>query len=171
MGSGVSAAQTARIASKLIALFFEAGFDQTQVIPMVNRILSMRTKEVFAAVDLCLVDLVQGHCQMIKTGAAPSWIIRNGIAESITAPALPIGIVDEVRPGIIERTIEPGDTIVLLSDGIADLITKEELPQWLGQVEQAESAAKAAETLLTMARERAEGRDDMTAVVLRMQKR
>ena len=59
----------------------------------------------------------------------------------------------------------------MLSDGIADLITKEELPQWLGQVEQAESAAKAAETLLTMARERAEGRDDMTAVVLRMQKR
>ena len=138
---------------------------------MVNRILSFRAKEVFAAVDLCLMDLVQGHCQMIKTGAAPSWIIRNGIAESITAPALPIGIVDNVRPGIIERSIEPGDTIVLLSDGIADLMTPEELPQWLGQVERAPSAAVAAEKLLAMARERAEGRDDMTAVVLRMQGR
>lgn len=171
MGSGTTAAETAQIASKLIELFFEAGFDQNQVIPMVNRILSMRTKEVFAAVDLCLVDLVQGHCQMVKTGAAPSWIIRNGIAESITAPALPIGIVDHVRPGVIERSIEPGDTIVLLSDGIADLMTPEELPDWLGQVERAQSAAEAAEALLAMARARAEGRDDMTAVVLRMQGR
>ena len=152
MGSGTAAAETAALASRLRELFFEA-------------------KEVFAAVDLCLVDLVQGHCQMIKTGAAPSWIIRNGIAESITAPALPIGIVDNVRPGIIERSIEPGDTIVLLSDGIADLMTPEELPQWLGQVERAPSAAVAAEKLLAMARERAEGRDDMTAVVLRMQGR
>lgn len=171
MGSGTAAAETAALASRLIELFFEAGFDPNQVIPMVNRILSFRAKEVFAAVDLCLVDLVQGHCQMIKTGAAPSWIIRNGIAESITAPALPIGIVDNVRPGIIERSIEPGDTIVLLSDGIADLMTPEELPQWLGQVERAPSAAVAAEKLLAMARERAEGRDDMTAVVLRMQGR
>ena len=171
MGSGTAAAETASIASRLIELLFKAGFDTNQVIPMVNRILSLRAKEVFAAVDLCLVDLVQGHCQMIKTGAAPSWIIRNGVAESITAPALPIGIVDNVRPGIIERSIEPGDTIVLLSDGIADLMTPEELPQWLSQVERAPSAAAAAEKLLAMARERAEGRDDMTAVVLRMQGR
>ena len=171
MGSGSAAAETASAASRLIQLFFEAGFEPNQVIPMVNRILSVRTKEVFAAVDLCLVDLVQGYCQMIKTGAAPSWIIRNGIAESITAPALPIGIVEDVRPGIIERSIEPGDTIVLLSDGIADLMTPEELPKWLGQVEQAPTAAVAAEKLLAMARKRAEGRDDMTAVVLRMKKR
>lgn len=171
MGSGTAAAETASLASRLIELLFEAGFDSNQVIPMVNRILSFRTKEVFAAVDLCLVDLVQGQCQMIKTGAAPSWIIRNGIAESITAPALPIGIVDNVRPGVIERSIEPGDTIVLLSDGIADLMTPEELPQWLGQVERAPGAAAAAERLLAMARERAEGRDDMTAVVLRIRER
>lgn len=171
MGSGEQAAQTAQAAAQLIEDYFMAGYEEKDILPMVNRILTMRQKDVFAAVDLCLIDLNKQRCHFIKTCAAPSFLIRRGIAESIAQGALPIGIVDSVQPAMMQRDIAPGDTIVLLSDGVADMMKPELVSSWLLQATTAPDAHAAAGRLVDLAMEQAGGaKDDMTAIVLRIKR-
>lgn len=170
MGSGEMAAETAHTAVQLIETLFEAGFEQEQILPTVNRMLGMRKTEVFAAVDLCLIDLNQKQCQFIKTCAAPSFLIHRGETQVIEMAALPIGIVDHVRPAVVEQRLEPGDKIVMMSDGIADAMMKVNPQQVLERIAEEEDETRAAGLLLQFGQQvLGQAHDDMTAVVLQVE--
>lgn len=171
MGSGEAAADTAHTAVQLIETLFEADFAQEQILPTVNRMLGMRKTEVFAAVDLCLIDLNQKRCQFIKTCAAPSFLIHHGEAQVIEMAALPIGIVDHVRPAVVEQRLEPGDKIVMMSDGIADAMMQVNPAQVLKRIAREKDETRAAGLLLQFGQQvLGEAHDDMTAVVLQVER-
>ena len=55
-----------------------------------------------------------------KQAAAPSFAVCGGRLMRIQKSALPVGIVPAVKLAKVTLPLLPGDTIILMSDGIAD---------------------------------------------------
>lgn len=171
MGSGEEAAQASRQAASLIQGFYRAGFEEEGIIPNVNRLLMMRKKEVFSTVDILTVNLAKQRAKFVKTGAVPSYILREESMDCIQCNALPVGIVEEVRPTVLQRPIAAGDIIILMSDGVYDRMESVEDPfLWFQQAVDGESDPQAmAKNILNQARMLpAAHDDDMTVAVCKV---
>lgn len=119
MGTGARAALESNATLQLLERFHEAGFSEDVIFQTINQVLLLRsTGEMYATVDLCLLDLVEGEAKFIKIGAAPSYILRRGQAIAIQTPSLPLGILDEVQPASLKRVLQEGDMLVMVSDGL-----------------------------------------------------
>ncbi len=169
MGSGETAREAAIMAVDLIESYFEAGYSQDQVLITVNQLLTLRQSEVFAAADLLLIDTEQMQAKFIKTCAGPSFLMRDGALSVIEMSALPMGVLDNVQPAVMERKIKPNDCIVMVSDGVSDAMQGEDVRKWLTAALSEPDESRAANALVDMAlKKMGNTYDDMTAIVLRV---
>lgn len=122
MGSGQRAHDASMNAIIMIESFYKAGFDHNTVLSCVGRLLGLREEEEFNALDIVVIDVANGHADFIKQGGRESFILSNANVEVVQCGSLPLGIVDEVYPIVEQRKLSDGDIIVLVSDGIADIL-------------------------------------------------
>ena len=171
MGSGPRAADESRRTVELLKTFLEAGYDSADALESVNALLQTHAGgELFATVDLCVIDLNTGEACLSKLGACSSLLIAGGEARRIEGGRLPIGILDSVTPGQRRLTLRPGDTLVLYSDGVADDL-REEDAAWLAETALAaahQPPADMARALCAAARARAAHPDDRSAAVIQL---
>lgn len=86
MGTGEQAAKESRIAIELLEQFTEAGFDRALAVRMINSALLLRRgEETYATLDICHVNLFDGHAEFIKLGAVASFIWRRDRIISLRA--------------------------------------------------------------------------------------
>ena len=167
MGSGENARRESSAAASLIENFYQAGFDDAIIFDTINRLLILKSDEdMFTTVDLCLVNLNTGDAAFTKIGAEPSYIIRGSSVATVSPGSLPIGIVDEVRPVSIHKTLEPDDLIVAMSDGVSAAVG-DDAAGWFADIPQTD-AQTVAEAILQKALGPDPPRDDMTVIVGRV---
>ncbi len=167
MGSGENARRESAAAASLIENFYQAGFDDAIIFDTINRLLILKSDEdMFTTVDLCLVNLNTGDAAFNKIGAEPSYIIRGSSVATVAPGSLPIGIVDEVRPVSIHKTLEAGDLVVMVSDGVSAAV-EDDAAAWFADIPQTD-AQTVAEAILQKALGPDPPRDDMTVIVGRV---
>lgn len=131
MGSGTEAEKNSNAAISMIENFYKAGFDNSLILDLVNKLLALKNEENFSSVDMCVVDLRTGGADLIKMGAANGYIKRKNGVERVASAALPIGILEEARPVVERKVLLPGDIVVLVSDGITDVLGDEGMEEIL----------------------------------------
>ncbi len=63
----------------------------------------------------------QGHLEYINAGHPSPFLIRKGVAEDVfTEGSYPVGLVPEAEYTAVSLKLEPGDTLVLFSDGVTE---------------------------------------------------
>ena len=121
MGSGKSAHSISALTISLIENFYKCGFDNDTILNSVNKLLSLTEEENFSTIDLCLIDGKKNTYDFVKLGATTGYLKReNGVCEKIESSGLPIGVLEEIRPHITKKLINPFDMLVFVSDGITD---------------------------------------------------
>ncbi|RXT09015.1 stage II sporulation protein E [Ammoniphilus sp. CFH 90114] len=121
MGNGDRAHLESTSTLQLLKELLEAGLDETLAIKSVNTVLSLRSPdEMFATVDLAIVDQYYGHTKFIKTGSNPSFIKRGREVFMITANNLPIGIIEDIEVDVVTEQLKPGDILIMVSDGLLE---------------------------------------------------
>jgi stage II sporulation protein E len=173
MGYGTKAYLESQTTVSILEKLLESGIDRDFAVKMVNSVLLLRSpEESFATVDLVLIDLFDGQAEFIKIGAASSYLKRGPDVISIKSTSLPAGILNTVDAERTEMHLQPGDLIVLASDGVID--SKENPPgkdDWvvraLRQVDVVGPEALG-EYLMSLAKINYDGvpKDDMSVVVL-----
>ncbi len=118
MGSGSDAALTSRLTSIFLRSMLSAGNDRRTSLEMLNNFIRAKNLECFATLDLLCIDLLSGEGCFVKSGAAPSFILRDGRLFRIASATLPIGITREIRCEEVRFDLRHGDLVVMLSDGI-----------------------------------------------------
>lgn len=159
MGSGgraaVDSAMTAGLAERLIKAGF--GFDCT--LRLVNSAMLFKsTDESLATLDISCVDLFTGQTELLKAGAAPTLVRRNGRTGRAECHSLPAGILREVGFDRAVVTLKEGDILLMMSDGVCSDGT-----DWIcAEVEAFDGGAKQlTEKIATSARRRrSDGHDD-----------
>lgn len=122
MGHGKEAAAESRAAAGLLRRLLKQGMPSARAIKEVNQWLLQKSneREIYATVDLAVIGQTTGRAKFYKLGAAPSYVIRGRRIRRISQPALPVGILPEIRLTHVSARLAAGDIIVMMSDGICD---------------------------------------------------
>ncbi len=119
MGSGRMASLASEVSAMFLDQMLSAGAGLEITLRMLNHILRANTGEVSTTVDLCELDRVTGEVKFVKSGAAPSYVIRGDSLFRLQSKTVPIGILRALDAELIRFQVEPGDVIVMVSDGVA----------------------------------------------------
>ncbi len=119
MGSGREAAITSGMVVTLLERLIRAGAELDTALKMLNGIVRAAGRECSATVDIAQIDLMTGEAKFIKSGAAPSFVLRGGSIFRLQSKTVPIGIIRALDAEMISFTVEEGDTVVMVSDGAA----------------------------------------------------
>ena len=84
--------------------------------------------ECSATVDLLELDLILGRASFYKSGAAPTYVFRDGSLFKLRSKTVPVGIIRELDSKKTSFDVGDGDVIVMVSDGVTQ--GKDECP-WL----------------------------------------
>ena len=177
MGSGREASNESRAALELLVNALRAGYSRGDALRTVNGLLvACRGDEMFATMDLCVIDLESGEAALDKLGACPSFLLRAGKCKRIGSDSLPMGILEAVKPRALAVRMQPGDILLMVSDGVMDAFGGDEssfLRALGGLMPEGymPNPQKIADTLLRRAFERcgAMALDDMTILAARIE--
>jgi serine phosphatase RsbU (regulator of sigma subunit) len=103
-----------------------------------------RTYETFIVVALLVVDPLSGKAVFTSAGAEPLLVVRaSGQAEVVERPALPLGILLQELYEDTPLHLEPGDTALLVTDGITEARSGGDLLGYAGMVQLAQQSLQA----------------------------
>ena len=171
MGSGGKAAIDAAMTVSLLTKLINAGFEFDAALKMVNSALLVKSnEESLSTVDIACVDLYTGKTEILKAGAAPSFVMRAGTVGKIEEMSMPAGILRGVEFKKSSMTLCGGDTIVMISDGVILtgmdwLYPQIRISKRLSAQEMADEIANTAKTRRTDNHD-----DDITVAVLKLEK-
>ncbi len=170
MGSGKEAAFTSRVCSMFLEKMLVAGNRSETSIKLLNSFMSERDgsarHESSATVDLLEFDLLDGRIAVIKSGAAPTFVLRGQNCFKLSARTVPLGIIDRPDAERLPFEVEPGDRIIMVSDGVTQ--SRDDCAWLVGMLADFGDTDDAQRLARRIAeRARAEGsEDDITAVVV-----
>lgn len=175
MGIGPRASLESQATITLLEQLIESGFDRRLAVRTVNSILLLRSPdEVFATVDLAVVDLVTGDAEFIKIGSAPTFLVRGDQVSVLVNASVPAGILNNIDIEAITRSLQAGDLVVMVTDGVLEsrkgLAKKDEwLASFLRRARQREPQELAQAILdKAIAGSSQEVPDDMTVLVAKL---
>ena len=121
MGSGGRAALESSMTISVITRLIRAGISPSAAVQTANLImLSKSCDEVFSTIDLLCIDLFTGRTDIIKMGAAPTFIRTGGVVKSVESRNLPAGLLSRAEAEKRTLYLSGGDTAVMFSDGISE---------------------------------------------------
>ncbi|MDK8184113.1 stage II sporulation protein E [Paenibacillus sp. UMB4589-SE434] len=121
MGNGERARMESSTALTVLSQFLQSGMDEKLAIQSVNQILMVRSSdEVYATVDLAIVDLYTAKTTLMKSGSIPSFIKSGKDVQPLSAGNLPLGILQDIDVDAIHMHMKPGDLLIMMTDGVYD---------------------------------------------------
>lgn len=123
MGSGEDAFQESAMVVEMLEELLHAGFPAQTAIQMMNTALVTGREEIrFSTIDMCVFDLYQGSCELLKAGASTTFIRYADRVEKIQSTSLPIGVVPNLEVEHVRRELEDGAFVVMMTDGVMDAL-------------------------------------------------
>lgn len=169
MGRGETARMTSEFVVEFLTQALNLGASKDTVLHLLNRAMRRGREECSATVDLFELDLYSGEAMFIKSGCAPSYILREGSIFRIKSQTAPLGLMRSIDTEKIRVEVRPGDTVILLSDGISQ--STDDAPwllEMLSRHIKKESVGELADRILTTAREMSKSKDDMSVMVVKI---
>lgn len=176
MGTGQNAAFTSEMCNVFLRNMLSAGNHMETSLRMLNSVIRAKSNssatECSATVDLLELDLYSGAITLIKSGAAPTYVLREGNIFKLQAQSIPIGIMRSVDAKQIQMSCMDGDIVVMVSDGV---VRGGDDCLWLTQMIGEEKWKK--QSLSSMADEIVErakaegGSDDISVVILKVRQK
>ena len=170
-GSGEKANEDSGNVLDLMEKMLEAGYTGTAAVNLINSALYAKDEDSnHPTLDICDLDLHLGKCRFLKVGGAASFLKRGKRVEEIQVGNLPLGIFRHIQVQEIPNTLQNGDYLIMMTDGVLDAFGEEGgdeiLQEIIAEITE-QNPGEIAEILLQTAIHRSEGRiyDDMTIVV------
>lgn len=171
-GSGESASRDSERVLDLVEQFLEAGYSPEAAARMVNTAIYARGQEYsHPTLDVCDIDLYEGSCAFLKVGGAASFVKRGATIRQIDGAGMPLGLLRTMEIEPVRHTLESGDYVILVTDGVLDALDSED--GWAEQIRRSTAGledagpGELAEAIIRAALCAAGGhvRDDMTVLV------
>ncbi len=171
MGSGVRACRESEKVIELLEQFLNAGFPQETAVRMINSCMLLQNRQqMFSTIDLCMVDLYSAGCDMIKSGAASTFLFQGNEIEVIHSNAFPAGVLQQSDYESMHRQLRAGSSIIMMTDGVMDALPQEDRERLMAELigrsatrNAKEYARRLMEKVYLM--QKLQARDDMTILV------
>ena len=171
MGSGEKAEKESNRIISLLEQLLTTGFNRQSAIRLIHSVvLAGSEPHTYSTLDLSTIDLFNGSCELVKMGAAPSFIKNGGEVRKISSDSLPPGALPEPEDEVRVASMGHGDMLIMMSDGVLNGLggkeNEEKMMDFLKNCE-VTSPQELANAILNhaMAVSRYEAEDDMTVLV------
>lgn len=176
MGSGPEARKSSKVAIKMLERLLTSGFKKDTSIKLINSTLatSMQEEDMYATLDIAILDLYDENMEFVKSGACPTYVKRNKEVQLLKSVSMPTGILENVDLIEYDKDIQKGDIIVMCSDGIiesnSDYQNKELWVKYLLEEMTNDDVQKIADIIISEAIDNDFGKekDDMTVIVAKV---
>lgn len=171
-GSGEQAGKDSGQVLDLMEKLLEAGYSTDTAIEMVNTALFATGEDRnHPTLDVCEIDLYSGECKLRKIGGAATFLKREQEVEQLAEGSLPLGIFQQIDSQPLSRTLEDGNYLFMVSDGVIDAFGEQEYENTVSRLileMKEQNPGELADKLLRLALIAAKGhiRDDMTVGVI-----
>ncbi|MDD2978592.1 MAG: SpoIIE family protein phosphatase [Hespellia sp.] len=123
MGSGARACRESTMVIELLEELLEAGFPENAALQMINTALVMGREDIhYSTVDMCMFDLYSGKCKLTKAGASSTFIRMGDAVEHLSSSSLPLGVLHSIEVDTTSRQLTDGDYVVMVTDGVLDVL-------------------------------------------------
>jgi PAS domain S-box-containing protein len=179
-GTGPRAAAVTGLARHTIAAAAWHGDDPATVLQNLNRTMRARGTDRFLTVVYGTVEPARGGVAVSLTCAGhplPVLIRADGGVGTIGEPGSLIGVLEKIRVSTVRSVLEPGDTVVLYTDGLTDVPPPYHLTEagFSALVSEAAANARSAEDIadgiharLSAIRAIDKRNDDMALLIIRV---
>lgn len=121
MGSGEKACRDSVNLIETLEHLMEAGFEKKSALRLLNTLFVANYEgRSFTTLDMVSVDLYTGRCEVMKNGAAATFIRRSDRVDTIYSEALPVGVDMEAESDVTVTELGDGDMVIMVSDGVLD---------------------------------------------------
>ncbi len=174
MGAGPEARKSSQIAIKMLERLLMSGFDKDTSIDLINTTIMNANEEIFATLDIAIVDLYNGKIEFIKNGACPTYVKNKKKVQIVKSLSLPAGILKDINLTTYDKDIENQDILVMCSDGILDsnieFKNKELWIKYMLEDMETDNCQKIADIILNEAIDNNYGisKDDMSIIVCKL---
>lgn len=121
MGSGEMAYRDSGNLIEALEYLMEAGFEKKSALRLLNTLFVVNYEgESFTTLDMTAINLYTGQCEIMKNGAATTFVRRADRVDMIASNALPVGVDLEAEPDVAVVDLQEGDMIIMVSDGVLD---------------------------------------------------
>ena len=168
MGSGEVAGAAAEFSSGVLSTLLNLNSAPEGAFHLLNSLLRHGSEECSVSVDLFKLDLLNKEAVFVKSGAAPSYVKRGSSIFRVRSATAPLGLMSSIDSEKIKVQVEPGDFVIMLSDGISQ--SPEDAP-WLLELLSSRTQRtpkEYAELILKEAKSRVRRYDDMTVAVMKV---
>ncbi len=123
MGSGSRACKESEMVIELMEKFLEAGFGVETAIRMMNSTMVIKGEDdLFSTVDISVLDLYDGACDIYKIGASATFIKHKNDVECILSTSLPVGVYHKLEIEHIRKELHGGEFLVMVTDGVLEYL-------------------------------------------------
>ena len=120
IGTGRKANESSMQALAMLQNLLSSGFDKNSSIELITSSLISKNEEIFATLDIAIVDLYKGTIEMIKSGACPTYIKKNKRVQIIKSNSLPAGMINQDNIQVFDTDIQSEQIILMCTDGVLD---------------------------------------------------
>jgi serine phosphatase RsbU (regulator of sigma subunit) len=125
-GKSIPAALYGAVFSGQMRSLFAQQMAPAEMLGFLNRSLLARYQAGnYIAVSCLRLDLAQGLCRLANGGMPFPYLVRRGEVSQIDAAGIPLGLMEVETYHEKEFSLETGDTLLLISDGIVDALNPE----------------------------------------------
>lgn len=172
MGSGREAQYESAAALRLLTSFLKSGFSIKTALGILNSSLCLNMDgEIYSTIDILCINLYTGEAELYKIGSAETVILNGDTVKTISSISVPVGILSDIRPDKKTFSLNEGDTILMMTDGITESGYTASRTDWIKKIiikpfENTDELSK--EVMDTaLAKNRGIAKDDMSIVALR----
>lgn len=177
MGSGKDAKGASKFVINTLNNLLEKGFEEKDVLNLINSELNLnKNDEMYASVDMSVLDLYLGNISIIKNGACNTYIKNNkNEVKTFTSNEMPVGVIENVNLCRETENLNEGDIILMCSDGLLEAC-EEKGGDWIEEFLRninTTSAQKIADLIVSEAIDNSYGiiKDDITVIVAKIIKK
>ncbi len=122
-GKGISAALLASMAQGVIHAQFNSGLSLPEVLTSLNRVLVQKSDDNRFITLFCALIDVDRTLSYVNAGHNPPILVRaNGGTELLETGSMLLGAFDFAEYQAQETKLEPGDVLVIFSDGVTEAV-------------------------------------------------
>ena len=120
MGSGKEAYSKSSDSITIFKKLILSGVDLSHAVETVNTSLGLLKDQIgFSTLDLCSISLSNAKGIFLKCGAYKSYVVREGIINTISGGGFPLGLDEKVSYSSISYKFLNDDIIIMMSDGLS----------------------------------------------------
>jgi serine phosphatase RsbU (regulator of sigma subunit) len=127
VGHGIDASALTSLTISAYRNARRCGLDLADTYRSIDKWISARYPHSFVTAILAELDTARGMCRKISAGHPGELLLREGkLVKAMRAPtAMPLGLshLGEPIPGIEEEALQPGDQMLLYTDGVTEART------------------------------------------------